>query len=1414
MPDVATQDRDGFRPPEIWSRCVPSVFEGVVERFPDRIAVVCGAERVSYQRLNERANSVAAALLDAGLSAEEPVAVAVPKSVAQIASLLGVLKAGGAYVPIVTNQPVDRLSRIVRDAGCRFALASPGYADAALERVGVRIDPGSLPVSSCPNPGLRIGADHLAYIMYTSGSTGVPKGVMVEHAGVVRLVHGQDYMPFGPGLNFLYGGPLSFDLSTIEIYTPLLHGATLLISDDPVLSPETIRRFAEEEELRGVCISFSLFRALFEADAGAFERVPVIGVCGEPADARFMRTAQDRLPDATFYNAYGPTECTALSTTHRIPRPCPVDPAIVPIGTPLRGMTVRIVDEQGRPVPPGVKGELVIGGVGVGRGYLNDPTLTAERFIPDMAGGGTAGGRAYRSGDLVRALPDGVIAYAGRSDDQVKIRGQRIELGEIDAALAADPFVKAGASVVVGAGEHARVGVCVVPRDPLAFNAAALVDRLAERLTSAMLPSLVVPVESIPINRNGKADRAASRRRIEEFVAYDAEGAPGPISGRGPRTDSEAVLLQVAESVIGGACGLDRSWARNGGDSLRAMILRIRLRERMGVDISVASILTAPDLGAIAVLLASAPSVRGEVCSELAVGPVPLSPAQRRLWTVQRIDPDSGAYHVAYRFAFKRPPDKAAFERAWQDLHDRHPALRTGFPADEHGEPEGVLAASVASAVEWNSGPGDADELQRWITEPFDLARPPLTRVRVGVDGDGTVSGMLVMHHIITDAWSMDIVFRDLEALYRHHRDGIAADLPPALPGAPAHSALLRAVSHTDAVRSQAERAAALFRGMVPTYAPRTPVGEDLQRAESSAVAIDADLQRRIERAAAETGVSVHAVLLAGFARWAGELGGVEEPGVGLAFSNRDDGPFADAVGFFVETVPVRVRAAGVPLEDLLRHAQAAAEEGRERRSVPFDLLARLAGNPGVPGRTPITEMFLNVIDPAPLSDAHADDREIQPDPVEIDHTHARFDLLCTVYRARTGWRVTVAARRGCWRSGGRVEEPRADAFVTRLTDLLAGGTPFAEPAAPLPVSDAPRPLDRPEPNAVDPLTESVMWDIVSVFRSVLGRPGIGPDDDFFRVGGDSLRALRAFSMVRQTHPTPLTTAAMFGHATAKALAREIRAHEPGRSVTPFMRFSEPDRRHTAFVFPGVTGDALSMRTMLGALGDDWSSRAAMYPGTLGDRPPPPLESLSALVDHFVPDLEAEPTNDAVVIGYSFGGIVAYELAVRLQEQGRTPRLLVLIDTALMKRFPLREGSLPVSVHLERFRAHDWAGRRRHLARVGAGLWRRLRSIGRREESYDQLPEIRRLSSAHLRAIRDYRPSAPYGGATLVIRAVGQDGGSGGGRENATGDRTNGWGPFLTQQPVVVDLATDHVGLMKSDATVDVARAIRETVSA
>lgn len=1352
-----------------------AVFERVAARFPDRTAAVCAGDRVTYRELDAWADAVAAALLDAGVAPEERVALAVPRSIAQVAGVLGVLKAGAAYVPVVTNQPPDRLRRIVTDAACRCAVATPGYASEAIDPLPVRVDPGPLRRAEAPAPRVPVRSDNLAYVMYTSGSTGRPKGAMIEHAGVVRLVHGQDYMPFGPDLHFLYAGPLSFDLSTIEIFTPLLHGAALLISTDEVLTPDTVRALAETERLRAVCVSFSLFRALFDADPGAFDRVPVIGVCGEPADPRFIRRAQQRLPHARFYNAYGPTECTALSTTHQIPSPCPLDPPVVPIGKPLERMAVRIVGPDGAEAPPGEPGELWISGVGLARGYLNDPELTAARFVT-----GPDGRRAYRSGDLVRRLPDGSLAYLGRIDDQIKIRGQRIELGEIEAALSADPAVRAAAAAVAGKGDRARVVACVVPADPASFDAAAVRERAAGLLTAAMLPATVVPVDAIPFNHNGKADRAA--------IAALADRAPDPAlptePAEGPATEHERLLLAALDGLADPATlRPDRSLTACGGSSLTAMALRMRLRERAGVDLPVPDLLAAPSLRAIAAMLETGTRSAPHTAATATAGPVALSPAQRRLWTIQQIDPSNAAYNVAYRFDFDAPPDPAALEAAWADLHDRHPALRTLFRADDAGEPTGTLLQAVRPRVEWSVPLNDPARLRAEITRPFDLADPPPTRLLIADDAAWAV---VVMHHAVTDAWSMEVALRDLDALYRARRDRAPHGLPTPGPGMPAHAAARLADARSPETARLAADAAAPFADRAPTTAPRAADAPD-------AITTTADLPPetldRLARLAEHAGVPLQAAALAAFAAWAGPLCRTDRPAIGLAVSTRDEGPFADAVGFFVETVPVLLPAAEPP-EPAARAAGAAVRRAHALRRIPFDLLARAASGPAR-GRTPITEVFFNWIDRAPIAHPPAPPGPpaIRPVLHELDHGLARFDLLATVYRDGPAARLAVTARRGVWDA----EPPTAPALAAFLDAWPTGRASPAQHApdpAPTALPDTPHAST----TADDPLTALIL----ATFREVLADPSIGPHDDFFKRGGDSLRAVRAFGQIRQHQPTHLNAAAMFRAATASDLAATIRAAETGANDRTFIPYGDPAGARAAYLFPGVTGDALSMRRVIDGLGPGWSAHAAAYPGAADARPP--VESLAQLVEALRAGLDAYDPALSAFIGYSFGGVVAFELARRLQADGRAPALLVLADTQLLARFPSRQGRMPIAFHLEKFRAADWPGRLRYLRTRARNTARRVVALFDRTERYDALPEVRRVATAHLRAIRGYRPSGPYDGRTLIVRATGA--------ATEPVDPDAGWGPWLTRPPERVALPCDHVALIKSDAALDLAAAV------
>lgn len=1375
-----------------------AVFESVVEKFPDRIAAVCNGERITYSELNGWANAIAWALIEAGVQPEQPVALAVPKSLAHVATVLGVLKSGGAFVPIVANQPEDRLLILVQDLDCRLAVADPAYLPGVVSSIPTVLDPAPLRDSPRPNPGRPVGPDSLAYIIYTSGSTGRPKGAMIEHSGIVRLVHGQDYMPFGPEMHFLYGGPLSFDLCIIELFTPLLHGSKLLISPDDVLTPEVVRHFAETEDLRAAFISYSLFRVLFESDPGAFERLWTLGFGGEAIDPKFVRRVQERLPETVIYAAYGPTECTALTTTYLIPRPCPLDPAVLPIGWPLARMHTRVVDDSLRRVAPGVPGELLIGGVGLARGYFNAPALTAGRFVEDPEAPGS-GQCLYRSGDLVYELPDGNTAYLGRIDDQVKIRGQRIELGEIDSVVSSDPAVRSSASVVVGSGESARIGVCVVPSDPHGFDVGALTDRLSKRLTAAMMPAPIVSVDAIPLNRNGKVDREALRRAVEasegaRSATPDPQAVPATLA---PRTAAERTLLGLCSRVVGRAVeSMERSFVQLGGHSLQAMRLRGMIREHLGADVSLPEIISSKDLASLAGVIQSGRKTdQGSFTSIFSSGPVPVSPQQARLWTLQQFDPSSAAYNIAFGFEFAQHPDIPTLGVAWQDVVDRHPALRMRFSASPSMTPQAELLAVAEGKLErFEKLESQPERLRQEIVRPFDLGRPPLARLLVSEEPGRVIRGWLVMHHIVSDAWSMEVLLRDLAAMYRARREGFVVDLPEPLPGQPGDAERQSSLIDTPAIRRLVEDAAEEFCGRTPTYPPiRSDPGQDDSGSASTRVTISGDRYTAINRAASEAGVTPHALLLAAFASLTGRVCTTDSPVIGLAMSTRDDGPFNDAVGFFVETVPVRIDLAHDSFRALIGRTASAAQEAQRRRSVPFEQLARAAGQAGSPGRTPITEVFFNVIDRAPLDGDPDDHGFIRSDFEEIDHGLARFDLLCTVHPCPDAYTVILTCRNGDWSECGG--PPTAANFADTINGLLKGTLAFGHVAESRPGQEqgqAPV-AEGGVQTVVEPGTQAghILMTILSIFREVLGDEGIGPDHSFFDRGGNSLQAVRAFAMIHERLGTKVPTSVIFRARTPAAIARTI-AEDPGSLHIPtVLRMNNAPADDPLYLLPGIEGNVVSFAPHVERQGNRRACFALEYPGVHDNQNP--MNSVHELAEYFMARID-EPTNGVApdLLGYSFGGLVAFEMARRYQERGFEPGLLVLLDSYLPGSYPMRSRPERLLIHLRTIAGLSPQERLAYLRKRSKALATRFRpETGTQDEPVRNKAVVNR---AHHAAIDSYKAASLYRGPVLVFRGHRPDW-----MKFHRDDGANGWRSVRTGPFEVVDLDGTHSHLLRAE---------------
>jgi amino acid adenylation domain-containing protein len=577
---------------------IPALFAAQVARYPGASALVSGDREWTYAELDRRSNALAWMLRRRGVAADTPVAVALPRGPALIEALLGVLKAGGAYVPIDPDCPAPRAAAMIATAGARIVLATADTAAAmpAIDGVHlVRVDAEPGPPDGPTAPPDVSHPLSLAYISFTSGSTGVPKGVAVPHRAVVRLISDPSFASLGPGERLLQLAPVAFDASTLEIWGALLTGGTVVVAPPGPLGLPEIASLLRSSGVTVAWLTAGLFHQLAETDVGALAGVRRLLAGGDVLNPDVVRTVLAARQGRPLVNGYGPTENTTFTACHVMTGTGPVEP-MVPIGRPVQHTTVHILDERGRPVPVGVPGELYAGGDGVARGYAGNAAATARAFVPDPSG---PGARRYRTGDLARWRADGTIEFLGRRDDQIKIRGFRVEPGEVEAVLRACPGVREAVVVTAGDGAQRHLVGYVTPADGTegrALRPSSLREFLAGRLPEYLVPSGFAVLDRLPLNANGKVDRAA-------LPAPEPETSAAASPPRGPTEQRLAEIwrpLLPPDGPRAGQAGRDDSFFALGGNSLSAARLMFRIREVFGVDLPLGTFYEAPTLAACA----------------------------------------------------------------------------------------------------------------------------------------------------------------------------------------------------------------------------------------------------------------------------------------------------------------------------------------------------------------------------------------------------------------------------------------------------------------------------------------------------------------------------------------------------------------------------------------------------------------------------------------------------------------------------------------------------------------------------------------------------------------------------------------------------------------------------------------------
>nr|WP_280498748.1 non-ribosomal peptide synthetase [Nocardia cyriacigeorgica] len=948
---------------------------------PGAVAVVEGERELTYLAMDEQSSRLARLLIGAGIGAEDVVAVAIPRSAESMLAVWAVAKTGAAFVPVDPTYPAERITHMLTDSGAALGLSTvaaraglPGDVDwleIDAPATAARLRQASAAPIAATELVRRVRIGNPAWMIYTSGSTGVPKGVVATHAGIAGVAVAQrDRYEVGPASRVLHVASPSFDASMLELLLALAAGATLVIAPAGVYGGSELTALIRDQRVSHAFLTPAVLQTLDPAELDCVVRLTV---GGESFGPEVVRRWAGRRRDV--HNTYGPTETTIITTISAPMRPGdPFD-----MGTPIHGMSAAVLDARLQPVPVGVTGELYLRGPGLARGYHARAALTSQRFVADPYG--PAGGRLYRTGDLVRWTASGAIQYVGRSDQQVKVRGLRIELGEIDAVLAAHPSVEYAVTVGhTGSAGMVSLVSYVVAAHGHVIDTDALTAHAAESLTAYMVPSAIMVLDELPLTPVGKLDRKALPEpefRTAEF--------------RAPTTDTERTVAAVITGVLGltpaetdatadaavsekPLVGLDDDFFALGGNSLTATQLAARLGSALGVSVGVRTIFENPTVAALAAVLddarGGAEPARPVLARRTGDGPIPLSLAQQRMWFLNRLDRQSTAYNIPLAVRLSGALDVAALNAAITDVVARHEVLRTVYPQQQDGPVQLVLPIERAGTPVLAPIAVTADDLGAavadFVGDGFDVTDTVPIRARLLALAPEEHVLVVVVHHIAADGSSLAPLARDVMLAYAARKRGAAPDWAP-LPVQYADYSrwqreLLGSEDDADSLISRqlafwTDALAGLPAQLtLPTDRPRPAVVSTKGRHLD--FSIDAALHARLTELGRAAGATLFMVTHAAFAVLLARLSGTTDIAVGTPVAGRGEAVLDELVGMFVNTLVLRAQiepAAG--FTELLDRVRAADVAAFAHADVPFERLVEVLNPERSTARHPLFQV-------------------------------------------------------------------------------------------------------------------------------------------------------------------------------------------------------------------------------------------------------------------------------------------------------------------------------------------------------------------------------------------------------------------------------------------------------------------------
>ncbi len=999
-------------------KCIRELFELQAELSPAAVAVVFGDQELSYAELNARANQLARFLQMRGVGPEVLVAICSNRSIELLIGVLGILKADAAFVPMDPTYPRDRLAFMLQDSHAPVLLTQRRlvslFADYGGHVICLDADWNKIARESRENPASLHLPETAAYVIYTSGSTGKPKGVVIQNSSVVNLFYSlQEAMAYELSEGTLrvgMNGPLSFDTSIKQIIQ-LLRGHTLdIIPSEVRLNPHALLTYMSLRKLDVIDCTPTQLELLLAAGLIARTRHTIkrVLVAGE-AISRSVWHILANSTGAAFYNLYGPTECTVDAAIGR------VQPESTPtIGRPIANTQIFILDRYMQPVPIGHPGELHIGGLSLGRGYLNRPDLTAEKFIPHPFSD-EPGARIYKTGDLARWSSQGDIEFLGRRDHQVKIRGFRIEPGEIEGVLRERAGVR-DAVVIVRDDQNGnrRLVAYVVPEGKQAPTLSEMRSYSKDKLPEYMVPSAFVVLEALPLTPNGKLDRQA---------LPPPEPVHSERSGRftASRTPTEEILASIWSQVLGlEQVGIHDNFFDLGGHSLLATQVISRVRESFAIDVPLRTLFEAPTIAqlalAIEITCRAGQNLSGPpIVPHPRQGLLPLSFAQERLWFLHQLEPRSPLYNIPAAVRLIGPLNVAALEQSLNEIIFRHEALRTTFGTVD-GQPVQQIAATLAmplSLIDLRALSEDERQTQRqYLAEaearrPFDLVRGPLIRATLLGIAEQEHVLLVVLHHIISDGWSLDILVREVATLYQAFATGAPSPLLGLSVQYADFAVWQREWLQGEVLNNQLNYWKQQLQSAPPVLDLPTdhlrPKVQTFNGAKESFI-LSKTVTEGLKALCRRESVTLFMTLLAAFKVLLYRYTQQTDIVVGTPIANRNRSETENLIGFFVNTLVLRTDLSGNPsFRELLERVREVCLGAYARQDLPFEKLVVELQPERDLSHNPLFQVMFNMLNiPSPRIQLKGLTAELLP----LAEPDAKFDL--TLYASDQGEDISL----------------------------------------------------------------------------------------------------------------------------------------------------------------------------------------------------------------------------------------------------------------------------------------------------------------------------------------------------------------------------------------------------------------------